>query len=143
MSRLSWTDFFIRNAFLMSERATCERLKVGAVIVQNGKHIIASGYNGSIEGDEHCIDVGCKVVDNHCIRTIHAEENAIYQCAEYGISTKGADIYVTHFPCLKCAKAIIRAKIKRVFYAEDYKNNAYALELFKKAGVDVVKCEVK
>lgn len=137
MERITWDQFFMAQSHLLALRSTCTRLAVGATIVRE-KRIIAGGYNGSISGDEHCIDVGCYVIDNHCVRTVHAEVNALLQCSKYGTPTNGADIYVTHFPCLQCAKAIIQAGIKNVFYATDYKNDSYAIELFEKANVKVV-----
>ncbi|MGV3467328.1 MAG: ComE operon protein 2 [Heyndrickxia sp.] len=136
MERISWNHYFMAQSFLLSSRSTCTRLTVGATIVRD-KRIIAGGYNGSIAGGEHCIDEGCYVIDGHCVRTIHAEMNAILQCAKFGVPTNGAEIYVTHFPCLQCCKAIIQAGIKAVYYAQDYKNHPYALELFQKAGVQV------
>ena len=122
------------QSHLLSLRSTCTRLTVGATIVRD-KRIIAGGYNGSIAGGVHCTDEGCYVIDNHCIRTIHAEMNALLQCAKFGVPTEGAEIYVTHFPCLQCCKAIIQAGIKVVYYAQDYKNHPYALELFEQAKV--------
>ena len=132
--RKPWDAYFIDMAKMVSTRATCDRLQVGAVIVRN-KRTIASGYNGSVAGDVHCHDVGCKVVDGHCIRTIHAESNAILQCAKFGVSTEGAHIYVTHFPCLQCTKQIIQAGITKVIYENPYRIDPYALELFTQAGV--------
>ncbi|RUL57070.1 MULTISPECIES: ComE operon protein 2 [Lysinibacillus] len=137
MERITWDQFFMAQSHLLALRSTCTRLAVGATIVRE-KRIIAGGYNGSISGDEHCTEKGCYVVDNHCVRTIHAETNALLQCAKYGTPANGADIYVTHFPCLPCTKTIIQAGIKNVYYATDYKNNQYALELFEKAKVNVV-----
>ncbi|MGX9135342.1 ComE operon protein 2 [Rummeliibacillus sp. JY-2-4R] len=137
MERITWNQFFMAQSHLLALRSTCTRLSVGATIVRD-KRIIAGGYNGSISGDDHCIDKGCYVVDNHCVRTVHAEVNALLQCAKYGTPTNGADIYVTHFPCLPCTKSIIQAGIKNLFYATDYKNNPYALELLEQAGVNVV-----
>ncbi|WP_409251433.1 ComE operon protein 2 [Bacillus sp. SCS-153A] len=134
MSRISWNHYFMAQSHLLALRSTCTRLTVGATIVRD-KRIIAGGYNGSIAGGVHCIDEGCYVIDNHCVRTIHAEMNAILQCAKFGVPTDGAEIYVTHFPCLQCCKALIQAGIKKVFYAENYKNHPYAIELFEQAGV--------
>jgi dCMP deaminase len=136
LERISWNEYFLAQSHLLALRSTCTRLTVGATIVRD-KRIIAGGYNGSIAGGDHCIDKGCYVIDNHCVRTIHAEMNAILQCAKFGVPTAEADIYVTHFPCLQCCKAIIQAGIKRVYYAEDYKNHPYALELFSQANVHV------
>jgi dCMP deaminase len=135
MERISWNQYFLAQSHLLSLRSTCTRLAVGATIVRENR-VIAGGYNGSIKGGIHCIDEGCYVVDNHCIRTIHAEMNALLQCAKLGVKTDGATIYVTHFPCLNCSKSIIQAGITTVYYAQDYKNHPYAIEMFKHANVN-------
>ncbi len=140
LDRISWDEYFMAQSELLALRSTCTRLAVGATIVRD-KRIIAGGYNGSIAGGVHCIDEGCYVIDNHCVRTIHAEMNAILQCAKFGVPTDGADIYVTHFPCLQCCKAIVQAGIKTVYYAIDYKNHPYALELFEQANIATVQVE--
>ncbi|HJV17344.1 MAG TPA: ComE operon protein 2 [Bacillales bacterium] len=142
MERISWDQYFIAQSHLLALRSTCTRLSVGATIVRD-KRIIAGGYNGSIAGGDHCIDKGCYVIDHHCVRTIHAEMNAILQCAKFGVPSAGAEIYVTHFPCLQCCKAIIQAGIKTVYYAEDYKNQPYAIELFEQANVKVEQVKLK
>jgi dCMP deaminase len=138
MERISWDQFFMAQSHLLALRSTCTRLSVGATIVRDNR-IVAGGYNGSISGGDHCIDKGCYVVDGHCVRTIHAEMNALLQCAKYGAPVSGAEIYVTHFPCLQCTKAIIQAGISKLVYAEDYKNNEYAQQLLQQAGVRVLK----
>lgn len=140
MQRISWDEYFMAQSHLLSLRSTCSRLSVGATIVKD-KRIVSGGYNGSIKGDEHCIDVGCKVVEGHCVRTIHAEINAILQCSKFGVGTEGATIYVTHFPCLNCTKSIIQAGIKEICYANDYRNNEYARELLEKSGIIVRKID--
>lgn len=137
-ARMSWEEFFATQSRVMALRSTCSRLAVGCVIVRD-KRMIASGYNGSIVGDVHCIDVGCRIVDGHCVRAIHAEQNAILQCARFGISTEGADIYVTHLPCLQCTKSIIQAGIRRVYYEESYRPDPYAQELLDLAGIPVIR----
>lgn len=137
MKRLSWDQYFMAQSHLLANRSTCTRLAVGATIVRD-KRIIAAGYNGSISGGVHCIDDGCYVIEGHCVRTIHAEMNAILQCAKFGVPTQGAEIYVTHFPCLQCCKGIIQSGIKKVYYANDYKNNPYAIELFESANVETI-----
>ncbi|RBW70484.1 ComE operon protein 2 [Bacillus taeanensis] len=142
MKRIAWDQYFMAQSHLLALRSTCERLAVGATIVRD-KRIIAGGYNGSVSGGVHCIDEGCYVIDNHCVRTIHAEMNAIIQCAKFGASTDGAEMYVTHFPCIHCCKGIIQSGIKSVFYAQDYKNHPYAVELFKNAGVHVEQVELE
>ncbi|TXL68033.1 ComE operon protein 2 [Cerasibacillus terrae] len=138
MARIPWNQYFMAQSHLLSLRSTCTRLMVGATIVRD-KRIIAGGYNGSVSGSVHCIDEGCYIVDGHCVRTIHAEANALLQCAKFGVRTEGAHIYVTHFPCLQCTKQIIQAGIKTVYYATDYRNNEYAIQLFQEAGVKVDK----
>ncbi|MDA3130764.1 ComE operon protein 2 [Aliibacillus thermotolerans] len=138
MERLSWDQYFMAQSHLLALRSTCPRLAVGATIVRSNR-IIAGGYNGSISGGEHCTDAGCYVVDNHCIRTIHAEMNALLQCAKFGVSTEGAEMYVTHFPCVHCTKSIIQSGIKKVSYAKDYHNHPYAEELFQDAGIQTEK----
>lgn len=116
------------QAALLASRSTCNRLSVGAVLVRD-KRIIAGGYNGSVSGDAHCIDEGCYLRDGHCVRTIHAEMNAILQCAKFGISTDGASLYVTDFPCLQCTKSLLQAGIKEINYIRNYHNDEYAMKL--------------
>jgi dCMP deaminase len=105
----------------------------GCVLVRD-KQILSTGYNGSIPGDEHCEDDGCMIVDNHCIRTIHAEMNAILQCSTHGISTSGSIAYVTNMPCTNCAKALITAGIKEVVIFSEY-HDTLAEQFFEKANV--------
>ncbi|MTD29739.1 ComE operon protein 2 [Planomicrobium sp. YIM 101495] len=137
MERITWDQFFMAQSHLLALRSTCTRLAVGATIVRD-RRIIAGGYNGSISGGDHCIDKGCYVVDGHCVRTVHAEMNALLQCAKYGTQAGDADLYVTHFPCLQCTKSIIQGGITRLYYAADYRNHPYAIELLEQAGVEVV-----
>ncbi|MGE5410402.1 MAG: deoxycytidylate deaminase, partial [Clostridiales bacterium] len=131
--RPSWDDYFLKLAMLVSERSTCPRMHCGCVLVRD-KQILSTGYNGSIPGGEHCDEAGCYIVDNHCIRTIHAEMNAILQCSSHGISTSGATAYVTNMPCTNCSKALIAAKIKEIVIFSDY-HDTLAEEFFEKAGV--------
>nr|WP_027725725.1 ComE operon protein 2 [Tuberibacillus calidus] len=135
--RLSWDQYFMAQSHLLANRSTCTRLSVGATIVRD-RRIIAGGYNGSTSGGVHCIDEGCYMIEGHCARTIHAEMNALLQCAKFGVPTQGAEIYVTHFPCLPCTKALIQAGIKKIYYANDYHNHPYALELLEDAEVETV-----
>ncbi|MFD2728778.1 ComE operon protein 2 [Enterococcus camelliae] len=134
--RIPWDQYFMAQAVLLSLRSTCTRLEVGATLVKE-KRIIAGGYNGSVSGDTHCIDEGCYIVDGHCIRTIHAEMNALLQCAKLGISTNESEIYVTHFPCLQCTKSLLQAGVKKIHYLHNYHNNQYALELIQHVGAEV------
>jgi len=132
-SRPSWDDYFLKLAMLVSERSTCPRMHCGCVLVR-GRQILSTGYNGSIPGGLHCEDAGCYVVDNHCIRTIHAEMNAVIQCSAHGISTFGATAYITNMPCTNCSKALIAAKIKEVVIFSDY-HDTLAEEFFENAGI--------
>ena len=117
--RPTWDEYFLDIAFSVAERSTCDRAHVGAVLVRD-KRILATGYNGSPAGLPHCDEVGHLMVDGHCVRTLHAEQNAIIQCALHGVSSEGATAYVTHQPCLTCAKMLINAGIERVVYAGSY-----------------------
>lgn len=137
--RSSWQEYFMTIAESIAQRGTCDRAFVGAVIVNKDNRIVSTGYNGSISGDEHCIDSKHKMRDNHCIRTIHAEQNALYYCAKEGIKVKGCSIYVTHFPCLNCTKALIQSGIKHIYYKNDYRVDEYALELLDIASVGYTK----
>jgi len=133
--RPSWDEYFLKVAMLVSERSTCPRMHCGCVLVRD-KQILSTGYNGSIPGDAHCDDAGCLVVDNHCLRTIHAEMNAILQCSSHGVSTKNAIAYVTNMPCTNCAKALITAGIKEVVIFSDY-HDTLAEDFFSKANVPI------
>ncbi|RUA18477.1 MAG: dCMP deaminase [Clostridia bacterium] len=132
-SRPSWDDYFMSIALKVAERGTCDRAHVGAIIVRD-RRILTTGYNGSPSGLPHCDDVGHLIVDGHCVRTLHAEQNAIIQAAYHGVSVRDSTIYVTHQPCLTCAKMIINAGIKRVVYAGDYPDNI-ARQFLAEAGV--------
>lgn len=128
--RLSWDQYFLGLAKQVSTRATCKRLKVGAVLVKD-KRVIATGYNGSLPGQPHCNDEGCLKVNGCCWRTIHAEQNALLQCCRQGIVTEGATIYVTHLPCFACLKLLIQAGIQEIVFSEHYQS--YTPEVIKHA----------
>ena len=135
MKRPNWDEYFLKLAMLASERATCPRMHCGCVLVKN-KNVISTGYNGSIPGDEHCEDAGCILVDNHCVRTVHAEMNALVQAARRGHAVDGASAYVTNMPCTTCSKSLITAGIKRVIIFSDY-HDTMAETFFAKAGVTI------
>ena len=127
--RPSWDQYFLTITRQVAERSTCNRAKVGAVIVRD-KNILASGYNGAPAGLPHCTEVGCLIYqsktpagesEENCYRTIHAEINAIAQAAKNGVGIRDADIYVTHTPCIHCLKVLINTGIKRIFYEKEYK----------------------
>lgn len=127
-TRVEWPTYFMLQAVMMASRGTCTRLQVGAVVVKDGR-IVASGYNGSVSGTPHCDEVGDLMVDGHCIRAVHAEQNALMQMAKMGISSDGAEIYVTDFPCAKCTMLLLQAGIKKINYLRNYCNDAFAMEL--------------
>lgn len=116
-TRMSRDEYFMKIAELTSLRSTCLRKKVGAIAVKQ-KRIIMSGYNGSVSGSKHCLDVGCLMFENHCIRTIHAELNIITQSAKAGVNLADATIYCTVEPCYNCLNAMISCGIKTVKYKE-------------------------
>jgi dCMP deaminase len=119
--RASWDTYFMELATKAASRATCDRKHVGAVIVQD-RDMVCSGYNGSLSGMPHCDDIGHMMVEGHCVRTIHAEINAIARAAKRGIKTEGASIYVTASPCWSCFKTIVAAGIQRVVFGEFYRD---------------------
>lgn len=120
-TRASWDEYFMNIARAVATRSTCSRKHVGAVIVRD-KVILSTGYNGSIRGLPHCDEVGHMLEDGHCVRTIHAEANAVIQAATHGTRIEGAGIYVTASPCWNCFKMIANAGIERVVYGEFYRD---------------------
>lgn len=119
----------------VSRRATCLRAQVGAIVVKN-KRILTTGYNGAPKGLPHCLDEGCEMVGGHCVRSLHAEQNAILQAALHGVSLEGGTVYTTHQPCHTCAKMIINAGLVRVVYAGHYPD-PLAMKYLKVAGIQV------
>ena len=134
--RPDWDTYFMTIARAVSARSTCDRAHVGAVLVRD-KRILTTGFNGSPAGLPHCDDVGHLMIDGHCVRTIHAEANAIIQAALHGVSTNGATCYVTHFPCLNCTKMLINAGIVRIVYNVAYGVSEVTLEFLRIANVEV------
>ena len=141
MRRLSWQDYFMANAELISKRSTCNRAYVGAILVKN-KRIIATGYNGGVADTPNCDELGHEMQDGHCIRTVHAEMNALIQCAKEGISTHDTEIYVTHFPCVNCTKALLQAGITKITYKTAYRQHPFAVELLKAKQVPYLQHQV-
>ena len=123
----------------VATRSTCDRKYVGAVIVRE-KTILSTGYNGSIKGLPHCDEAGHEMVDDHCIRTTHAEANAIVQAAKNGVEINQSEIYVTASPCYNCFKLIANAGIKTIYYGEFYRENRI-LKHAKEAGIELVSLE--
>jgi dCMP deaminase len=130
--RLSWDEYFISIAVLTSLRSPSSKKKVGSVIVKDNR-IIATGYNGYPQGAPHA----SILIDGHEVNTIHAEQNAISQCSKMGISSLDSTIYVTHFPCLNCAKMIVGSGIKEIVYLENYHNHEVAKLLFDQGNIKI------
>lgn len=149
--RPTWDEYFLGIAKLVGTRGTCDRGRNGAVIVKN-KRILTSGYVGSPMGMPHCDEVGHLMSDvvnpdgsisKHCVRTLHAEQNAIIQAALHGISTEGSTLYVKFEPCFTCAKMLINAGIKRVVCQKKYHAADLTRKFFKEAGLEIVYIEDK
>ena len=120
--RQSWDVYFMSIAKTVATRATCARKHVGAVFVRD-RPILATGYNGSIKGMEHCDDVGHMMKGGHCVRTIHAEANAIVQAASRGISLESSTCYVTSSPCWECFKLLANLPVRRICYGDFYRDS--------------------
>lgn len=117
--RKTWEKYFMDQTESVKERATCDRLHVGCILVKDNR-LISTGYNGSISGHVHCDQVGHLMFEGGCKRVLHAEQNALLSCAKYGIATNGATAYVTHYPCPDCMKSLNQAGIKEIYYKEYY-----------------------
>jgi dCMP deaminase len=121
--RIDWDDYFISTALLISCRSPCNRLHVGCILVKNNR-IISSGYNGYLPNSYHIsIVTESKTEGSHEQATVHAECNAISDCANRGVSTNGAIAYITHYPCINCFKVLVASGIKEIKYLYDYKND--------------------
>ncbi|MCK9219752.1 MAG: cytidine/deoxycytidylate deaminase family protein [Bacteroidales bacterium] len=141
--RPSWDEYFMEVAQTISKRATCDRGRSGCVIARN-KQILVTGYVGSPRGLPHCDDVGHLMkkvlhedgrITQHCMRTVHAEQNAICQAAKLGIPLEGATLYCRMTPCRTCAMLIINCGIKRVVCERKYHDGIESEEMFRQAGV--------
>ena len=144
--RPSWDKYFLEIVKVVASRATCNRGRNGAVIAKN-RRILTTGYVGSPTGLPHCDEVGHMLHDvvdengkisKHCVRTIHAEQNAILQAALHGVSTEGSTIYTKFEPCFVCAKMIINAGIKRVVCERRYHADELTRRIFKEAQIELV-----
>jgi dCMP deaminase len=135
-ARASWDEYFMNIATEVSSRATCDRKHVGAVIVRD-KSILATGYNGSVRGLGHCDDEGHLMEEGHCVRTVHAEANAIVQAARNGMRIEGASIYVTASPCWGCFRLIANAGIVRIVFGEFYRDQKI-FDVSQKLGIELV-----
>ena len=116
--RPTWNEYFRKLTELTATRSTCERLHVGCILVKNNR-IVSQGYNGFLSGCSHV----SHIIDGHEVATIHAEQNAIVDCAKRGVSCDNCTAYITHYPCLNCAKILLSGGIKEILYINDYHNN--------------------
>lgn len=141
--RPSWDEYFMELTDIIGHRGTCDRGRSGSIIVKD-KRIISTGYVGAPAGLPSCDEIGHEMhtvtqedgtVSKHCIRTSHAEQNAINNAARIGVATEGATLYCKMTPCYKCAQSIINSGIKRVIAEKDYHAGARSKEIFKEAGV--------
>ena len=134
--RPSWDEYFMATAMLMATRSACERLHVGCVIVSGGdqcNRIVAAGYNGFLPGAPH----RSRVRDGHEQGTVHAEQNAISDAARRGVSLDGATVFITHFPCINCAKIMAAAGIRCIKYRKNYRNDELVFEILEESGIRV------
>lgn len=134
--RADWNTYFMKIASVVATRSTCDRKYVGAVIVKD-RTILSTGYNGSIRKLAHCDDAGHMIEGGHCVRTVHAEANAIAQAAKNGVKVDEAEIYITASPCWNCFKLLANAGIKKIFYGEFYRDE----RIFKAAqelGIELI-----
>lgn len=142
--RPSWDEYFMKITEMVGSRGSCDRGRAGCVITRD-KRIVATGYVGSPIGLSHCDEVGHEMhtvthadgsTTRHCIRTTHAEQNAICEAARMGIAINGATLYCKMTPCYTCAKMIINAGIKKVVCAQDYHASKRSKEIFEEAGIE-------
>ena len=145
--RPSWETYFMDITHLVAKRSTCRRRSVGAILVKD-KRILATGYNGAPSGIPHCIDIGClrEEMDiasgqrHELCRGIHAEQNAIIQAAFHGVSVNGASLFCTNLPCSICAKMIINAGIRKIYYLSGYADTL-SREMLDEAGVEIIQLD--
>lgn len=134
--RAGWHEYFMKIAEQVASRSTCDRKHVGAVIVRD-KTILSTGYNGSLRGAPHCDEAGHDMEAGHCVRTMHAEANAVAQAAKHGVMIDGSEMYVTASPCLTCFKLVANSGIRVIYYKEFYRDQRIT-EYGRQAGIELV-----
>ena len=144
--RPSWDEYFLDLADAVSKRATCDRGRSGCVIVRD-RRILVTGYVGSPAGFPHCDEVGHEIkrtveedgsVSEHCVRTVHAEQNAICQAAKLGVSIEGSTVYCRMTPCRTCAMLLINCGIKRIYCERKYQSGEESEKMLKKVGIEII-----
>ena len=134
MSRPSWDEYFKEIVYVTSTRSPCERLHVGCVLVRDNR-IVSQGYNGFLPGCPH----ESIVRDGHEQATLHAEQNAIADCAKRGVSCEGCTAYITHYPCIICTRLLLASGIKEIKYISDYKNDPLVEVFCEQMKVNITK----
>ena len=140
LGRPSFEKTFLDMAEVLAKRGTCNRLNTACILVDDENHYLTSGYNGSPRGLPHCDDVGHLMIENHCVRTIHAEHNAVLQAARKGVSVHGATAYVLHRPCLRCTLLLAQVGIQRIVYRypyEKHEDQDYVREVCEGSGIEL------
>lgn len=135
--RPDWNTYFMNIAKLACTRSSCSRLNVGCVLTKEN-HLISMGYNGFLPGAPHI----SRIVDNHEVGTVHAEQNAICDAAKRGISIDNSIAYITHFPCLNCFKLLVASGIKQIYYKSDYHNNKLVYEMANENKIEIIQLDV-
>ena len=133
--RLSWDEYFTKMVLVSAEKSPCERLQVGCILIDDNNRILAHGYNGFFPKCPH-ISI---VRDAHEQATVHAEQNAIADCAKRGVICDGATLYVTHYPCLICTRLLLASGIKQIKYINDYKNDELVKTFSDQCSVEITK----
>tara|TARA_B100000768_G_C11280089_1_gene378058 strand:- start:2578 stop:2982 length:405 start_codon:yes stop_codon:yes gene_type:complete len=132
--RPNWHEYFKEICLVTKKRSPCERLQVGCILVKDNR-IISQGYNGFLPGCEHLSIVR----DNHEQATIHAEQNAIADCAKRGVQCKDSIAYITHYPCIICTRILLASGISKIKYINDYKNDKLVDYFCKQTNVEIEK----
>jgi dCMP deaminase len=132
--RLNWDEYFSKIVSVTAERSSCERLHVGCLLVKDNR-IISQGYNGHLPGCKH----ESIIRNNHEQATVHAEQNALCDCAKRGVSCKDSTAYVTHYPCIICCRLLLASGIKEIKYLEDYKNDELVKHFCNQLNVKLIK----
>ncbi len=143
IERPTWDEFWFTLALFYSTRGTCDRLRAACLLVDKNKRLIGAGYNGSLPGQPHCDEVGHLMVEGHCLRTLHAEVNAIMHSVG---DLEGATAYILGTPCIDCVKKLLAKKVKTILFTRDYDNKArggeYIFELARQQGAEIRRVDI-
>ena len=134
VNRPSWSDYYKQLVEITATRSACEKLHVGCIIVKDNR-IISQGYNGYLSGSPH----EQLIRNGHEVGTIHAEQNALCDCAKRGVSCNGSYIYISHYPCLNCMKLLVASGIQKIYYINDYNNDEYCQKISEEHNIPIEK----